>query len=67
MNASPSLASDTAADFQLKFAAVDAALTLADVEGQFGGSPPASHGGFDLICDNNAFVQVCCHLLWLAT
>lgn len=57
MNASPSLASDTPADFALKFAAVDAALTLADVEGQFGGQPPVSHNGFDLICDQNQLVQ----------
>jgi tubulin polyglutamylase TTLL9 len=58
VNASPSLSSDTTVDFQLKFSMVDAALTLADVEGQFGGNPPTSLHGFDLICDNGSFVQV---------
>ena len=57
MNASPSLSSDTAADFHLKFAMVDAALSLADVDGQFGGNLPASYNGFDLICDNGSFMQ----------
>ena len=58
VNASPSLASDTTSDFQLKFAAVDAALTLADIEGNFGGNLPVSYNGFDLIFDNNNFIQV---------
>jgi hypothetical protein len=52
------LNSDTPADFQLKFAMVDAALSLADVNNEFGGHPPASYNGFDLICDNGSFVQV---------
>jgi tubulin polyglutamylase TTLL9 len=58
VNASPSLSSDTPADFHLKFAMVDAALSLADVDNQFGGNTPASYNGFDLICDNGSFVQV---------
>lgn len=57
VNASPSLSSDTPADFHLKFAMVDAALSLADVDGQFAGNPPASFNGFDLICDNGSFMQ----------
>jgi hypothetical protein len=59
VNASPSLASDTVADFNLKFAMVDAALTLADAEGHYAGSkPPASLNGFDLIWENTAPVHV---------
>jgi hypothetical protein len=58
VNASPSLATDTVADFHLKFAMVDAALSLTDVEGTFGGKPPASLNGFDLIWENGAPVQV---------
>lgn len=57
VNASPSLATDTAADFRLKFAMVDAALSLADVEGVYGGKPPASLNGFDLVWENGAAVQ----------
>eukprot|EP00892_Ulva_mutabilis_P002744 jgi/Ulvmu1/12470/UM009_0122.1 len=58
VNASPSLATDTAADFRLKFAMVDAALSLADVEGVHAGKPPASLNGFDLVWENGAAVQV---------
>lgn len=59
VNASPALASDTVADFNLKFAMVDAALTLADVEGNYIGSkPPSSLNGFDLIWENAAAVHV---------
>lgn len=58
VNASPSLASDTTADFNLKFAMVDAALSLSDVEGNYGGKPPTSLNGFDLIWENAAAVHV---------
>jgi hypothetical protein len=59
VNASPSLASDTVADFNLKFAMVDAALTLADVGGNYaGGKPPVSLNGFDLIWENTSPVHV---------
>lgn len=38
---------------------VDAALSLADVEGTYAGKPPASLNGFDLVWENGAAVQVC--------
>ena len=37
---------------------VDAALSLADVEGTYGGKPPVSLNGFDLIWENGAAVHV---------
>lgn len=61
VNASPSLGTDTPADFRLKFAMVDAALSLADVEGVYGGKPPSSLNGFDLVWENGAAVQACLH------
>jgi hypothetical protein len=69
VNASPSLATDTVADFNLKFAMVDAALTLADVAGNYAsGKPPASLNGFDLIWEHTSPVHVRfspapCHLV----
>lgn len=36
---------------------VDAALSLVDVEGAYGGKPPASLNGFDLVWENGAAVQ----------
>lgn len=63
VNASPSLATDTVADFRLKFAMVDAALSLTDVEGVYAGKPPASLNGFDLVWENGAAVQArCCRV-----
>lgn len=37
---------------------VDAVLSLSDVEGTYGGKPPASLNGFDLIWENGAAVHV---------
>lgn len=40
---------------------VDAALSLADVEGVYGGKPPSSLNGFDLVWENGAAVQASLH------
>ena len=46
VNASPSLSTDTPADFKLKFDMVADALTLVDLEGKLGNILPATYGGW---------------------
>lgn len=45
VNASPSLSTDTTADYQLKWGLVEDALGLVDVEGKLEGQLPLSFGG----------------------
>eukprot|EP00891_Asterochloris_glomerata_P000817 jgi/Astpho2/817/e_gw1.00016.109.1_t len=58
VNASPSLSTDTPADFKLKFDMVADALSLVDLEGKLGSNLPATYGGFDLVWDAAGPVQV---------
>lgn len=46
VNASPSMMTDTAADFKLKYNLVYDALTLTDMENKLWGHIPTSHGGY---------------------
>ena len=46
VNASPSLSTDTPADFKLKFDMVADALNLVDLEGKLGSNLPATYGGW---------------------
>ncbi|CAM6122925.1 unnamed protein product [Calypogeia fissa] len=51
VNASPSLASDTPSDHELKYCMLDDCLTLVDMEHRLPPQPPVQVGGFDLLID----------------
>lgn len=57
VNASPSLTSDSADDYELKFGLTEDMFCAMDLEGYFAGDSPRTVGGFDLIVDNNNIVH----------
>ena len=54
VNASPSLSSDTPADYELKFGMLDDAFSIIDMEGRLNHQdhPEPQVGGFDLVWNN---------------